>query len=332
MTASAYVPYGAYWSTPFARWQGSFANLHSLRFAAEVAKRELKNREIDSEHLDYGVLGTTIPQQHCFYGLPWITGMLGADHVGGPTVNQACATSARCLQMASQEIADEGANCALVLTADRTSNGPNLIYPNPRNPGGAADTENWVLDNFSKDPYAQVAMVETAENVAKRYQVGTQEQHERVLQRHQQYSDACTRGFHKKFMTLPFEVPDPRFRKISNTLKGDEGIYPTSEEKLNALKPVVNGGSVTLGGQTHPADGNTGMLVTSREKARELSRNSGVEIRLVAYGMARTEKAQMPYAPIPAAQKALSKANLTMTDINAVKTHNPFIVNDIVFF
>lgn len=331
MTTTAYIPYGAYWSTPFARWQGSFASLHSLRFAAEVAKRELAAREIDTGQLDYGVLGTTIPQPHCFYGLPWVTGMLGADHVGGPTVNQACATSARCLQLASQEIADESARCALVLTADRTSNGPSLVYPNPRNPGGAAEVENWVLDNFSRDPYARVAMVETAENVAKRYQVSTEEQHERVLQRHQQYSDACERDFHQKFMTLPFEVPDPKFRKTTHTMEADEGIYPTTEDKLVNLKPVLEGGSVTLGGQTHPADGNSGVLVTDKDKARELSRDPGIEIRLVAYGMARTEKAQMPYAPIPAAQKALSRAGLDISDINAVKTHNPFIVNDIVF-
>jgi acetyl-CoA acetyltransferase family protein len=331
MTTSAYIPYGAYWSTPFARWQGSFAHLHSLRFAAEVAKRELATRHIDTDQLDYGVLGTTIPQQHCFYGLPWATALLGADHVGGPSVNQACATSARCLQMASQEIASDGANCALVLTADRTSNGPTLVYPNPHNPGGAADSENWVLDNFARDPYAEVAMVETAENVASRYQISSDEQQERVLQRQQQYSDAVARGFHKKFMTLPFAVPDARFRKTTATLDGDEGIYPTTAEKLATLKPVRAGCSVTLGGQTHPADGNSAMIVATRAKARELSRDRAIEIRLVAYGLARTEKAYMPYAPIPAAQKALSKAGLTIDAIKAVKTHNPFIVNDIVF-
>jgi acetyl-CoA acetyltransferase family protein len=331
MTTPAYIPYGAYWSTPFARWQGSFAHLHSLRFAAEVAKLELTRRNIDTARFDYGILGTTIPQTHCFYGLPWLTGLLGADHVGGPTVNQACATSARCLQMAAQEIADDSAGCALVLTADRTSNGPTLVYPNPNNPGGAADSENWVLDNFSRDPYAGVAMVQTAENVAKRYQIDTGEQHDGVLQRHRQYSDAVERGFQQRFMTLPCEVPDARFRKTIAVLEGDEGIYPTSADKLATLKPVVEGGSVTLGGQTHPADGNSAMIVATREKARELSRDTGVEIRLLGFGLARTEKAHMPYAPIPAAQKALARAGLTIADIRAVKTHNPFIINDIVF-
>ena len=47
MNYKAEIPYGAYWSTPFARWQGSFANLHSIEFAAHVAKIEMARRKID---------------------------------------------------------------------------------------------------------------------------------------------------------------------------------------------------------------------------------------------------------------------------------------------
>ena len=48
MTYTAEIPYGAYWSTPFARWQGAFADLNALEFAAWVTKRELARRGIDS--------------------------------------------------------------------------------------------------------------------------------------------------------------------------------------------------------------------------------------------------------------------------------------------
>jgi hypothetical protein len=41
-----YIPYCAYWSTPFARWQGSFAHLHALKFGAPTAKTELARRNI----------------------------------------------------------------------------------------------------------------------------------------------------------------------------------------------------------------------------------------------------------------------------------------------
>ena len=68
----AYIPYGAYWTTPFARWQGSLAHLHSLRFAAHVAKSELERRDIALDEIDYGVLGITVPQKRSFWGLPWV--------------------------------------------------------------------------------------------------------------------------------------------------------------------------------------------------------------------------------------------------------------------
>ncbi|NIO71373.1 MAG: thiolase family protein, partial [Anaerolineae bacterium] len=50
------------------------------------------------------------------------------------------------------------------------------------------------------------------------------------------------------------------------------------------LKPVLEGGSVTYGTQTHPADGNCGMIVTTREKARELSRDPSIEIQVLSFG------------------------------------------------
>ena len=88
MTYKAEIPYGAYWSTPFARWQGSFANLHSIEFAAHVARNELAKRNIDPKIFDYGALGFSVPQKHSFYGLPWLTGLIGAGQAGGPTLIQ----------------------------------------------------------------------------------------------------------------------------------------------------------------------------------------------------------------------------------------------------
>ena len=77
MSYKAEIPYGAYWSTPFARWQGAYANLNSIEFAAHVVKAELAAREIPGEELDHGVLGISVPQKHGFYGLPWLAGMAG---------------------------------------------------------------------------------------------------------------------------------------------------------------------------------------------------------------------------------------------------------------
>lgn len=326
----AHIPFRAYWSTPFARWQGALAHLHSLRFAAWTARRALDRRGIDPGAFDFGVLGFTVPQRGSFYGLPWLMGELGAPQVAGPTVMQACATSARCLSLAAREVASGDAIQALVVAADRVSNGPQLLYPNPQAPGGAPDAEHWVLDNFARDPFADVAMIETAENCARKWQVTREAQDEVSLLRASQYESARARGFHAGFMALPFDVPDTKLGKTVATLDGDQGVQPGNPDKLRSLKPVKDGGTVTYGGQTHPADGNAGMVVTTRDRARELAPD-GPEIRILGFGQARVEPAYMPAAPVPASKAALDRAGLTIAGIDAVTSHNPFAVNDLVF-
>lgn len=330
---NAWIPYGCYWSTPFAKWQGSFANLHALKFAAHVSKAQIARRGFDPAAIDFGVLGISVPQTSCFYGLPWVTGMVGAAGAGGPTISQACATSARCLLVAADEIAAERSRLTFVQCCDRLSNGPHLYYPNPRGPGGTGEAEDWVMDNFRGDPLTGQAMVATAENVARRHGLGTERQHEVVLMRQAQYEASLADGnaFQKRYLILPFEVPDGRFAKTVGVLEGDEGVTRSTAEGLAKLKPVVEGGTVTFGGQTHPADANGAMIVTDRERARTLSRDPKIEIRLAGFGQARVEPAYMPEAPVPAAREALARAGLTIRDIDAVKTHNPFAVNDLYF-
>ena len=333
MTYKAEIPYGCYWSTPFARWQGAFANLHSIQFAAHVARKELARRAIDPKVFDHGVLGFSVPQKYSFYGLPWLAGLAGATQIGGPTVMQACATGVRALLAAAQEVECGLANVALSMTCDRISNGPHIYYPNPRGPGGTGAAEDWVMDNFSCDPLGRHAMVTTAENVASKHGIGTAEQHDIVLRREAQYREALAddSAFLKRFMTLAFEVPDPAFRKTVATLAGDEGVNFSTPEGLAKLKPVVEGGTVTYGAQTHPADGNAAIVIASAERARELSRDAKIRIRLHGFGQARAALAFMPEAPIPAAERALKQAGLSIDRMHAIKTHNPFALNDILF-
>jgi acetyl-CoA acetyltransferase len=329
----AYIPYGGYWSTPFVRWQGAFAELHSLKFTSWTAKRALATRSIDPSVFDFGVLGFTVPQKSSFYGLPWVMGEIGAAQVGGPTVMQACATSARSVQLAATEVATSAATTALVLTCDRVSNGPHLYYPSATAPGGAGDAENWVLDNFARDPFAGVAMIDTAENVGRKWGITRGAQDDLTLERYAQYDAALAddRAFHRRFMDLPFDVPDPRFAKINMAIPGDEGIQPANPDKVRSLKPAREGGTVTFAGQTHPADGNAGIVVSDLHRARELSSDRAVTIAILGFGQARVEPTYMPAAPVPATKAALAQAGLAITDIDVVKSHNPFIVNDLVF-
>jgi acetyl-CoA acetyltransferase family protein len=328
-----FIPYGAYWSTPFCRWQGNFSHLHAVKFAAETTLRALADRKISPETFDGIVLGMTIPQQYSFYGAPWLAGLIGAPNITGPIIAQACATSARSIISAALEIENQTHEAVLVITCDRTSNSPHIYYPNPLGTGGIGEKEDWVWDNFGYDPYAKNSMIQTAENVAREVGIKREQQDEVTLMRYQQYQDALKddKAFHRRFMIVPVEVKDPSGRKKLATVTGDEGIYPTTAEGLARLRPVLEGGTITFGTQTFPADGNCGVVITTRQKAENLSRQRGVLVQLVSYGQARAKKGFMAMSIVPAARQALARADVSVRDLKAIKTHNPFAVNDIYF-
>jgi acetyl-CoA acetyltransferase len=329
----AHIPYGGYWSTPFCRWQEDLAHLNAIPFAAEIARQALKERGISPEVFDSLCFGLTVPQKHSFYGGPWLAGLIGAEAVSGPIISQACATGARVMALAAFELEAGEERVVLTVTADRCSNGPHIYYPNPLGPGGTGEKEDWVMDNFGFDPYAHNAMIETAENVARDAGITREEQDDVTLLRYRQYGDALEddSAFLRRFMVLPLEVKDARGRKILSTVHGDVGVFPTTAEGLAKLRPVIQGGSVTYGTQTHPADGNCGVIVTTQARARELSRDPKIEIQVLSYGEGRAKKGYMAQAIIPAARQALSRAGISIEDVRVIKTHNPFAVNDIYF-
>jgi len=330
---NAYIPYGQYWSTPFSRWQGSFQNLHAVKFAAEITTRFLNSNEISPKEFDQLIFGLTIPQLNCFYGGPWLASMIGAEQTTGPIISQACATGTNSVSLAAQNIETGTNKNVLVVCADRCSNGPHLAYPNPQAPGSTLDSEDWVWDNFGYDPYAKNAMIETGENVAKEVGITKEEQDEVTMLRYNQYQDSLkdNRAFQKKYMIGPIEVKDRSGRKVLATVEGDEGIYPTTMEGLSKLRPVLPDGTVTYGTQTHPADGNSGIIVTTQEKAKTLRKREDIEVKVVSYGDHKTKKGYMAMAIVPAAKKALENAGISIKDVSVIKTHNPFAVNDVYF-
>jgi acetyl-CoA acetyltransferase len=329
MYSKAFIPYRGYYSSPFARWQGSLANENAIELGAATAKRWLAAKNIDPGIFDYLVFGKTIGQPYTFYSSPWAAALMGAAGIAAVHISQACSTSTTCLNLAAAGIETDVYANVFCLMADRTSNGPHTIWPNPPGPGGQVIAENWVMDHFNYDPWGGAAMIQTAENVVRLAGNITREDCDAVaLKRYEQYLDALAgdRAFQKRYM---FPVEYKISKKETGLLEADEGITPTTKEGLAGLKPVIPGGAHTFASQTHPADGNCGLIVTTREKARELSADSKIEIRIVSYGYSRAPKAHMAMAPVPAARMALEKAGLGIQEVKAIKTHNPFAGNDL---
>jgi acetyl-CoA acetyltransferase len=328
MLTKAYIPYKGYYSSPFSRWQGSMANENSIELAAATSKRWLGEKGWDPKVFDYLFLGITVHQQRGFYGGPWAAALMGATGIPGLLVSQACSTSTIAVGQASIGVEVGLYETPICLLTDRCSNGPHAIWPNPQGPGGQVISEDWLMDNFSKDPWAGEAMIKTAENVSEENGITREQVDAITLRRYEQYTDALAddRAFQKRYM-FPVELKISKKKTIM--LEADEGIMETTAEGLANLKPVLPGGVHSFGAQTHPADGHCAITVTTREKAKELSADPGVELQVVSYGYARTKKAFMAAAVYPAAQMALDKAGISASDVKAIKTHNPFAANDV---
>lgn len=328
MLTKAFIPYKGYFSSPFARWQGSMANEHAIIFSAETAKRWLAEKSLDPKVFDYLYLGLTVHQHQGFYGGPWAAAMMGAGHIPGLWVSQACSTSTVAIWSAAIGVEGGFFSTPVCLMTDRCSNGPHAVWPNPMGPGGQVIAENWLMDNFSRDPWAKEAMVKTAENVAKEAGITRGQCDEVTLRRYQQYQDALAndREFQKRYM---FPVMIKKSKKETLMLDADEGVMATTAEGLAGLKPVLPDGVHTFGAQTHPADGHCAVIVADRDKAKSLSADKSVEIQVLSYGYARVKPAFMAAAVVPAAQMALDKAGIKVGDVKAIKTHNPFAANDI---
>jgi acetyl-CoA acetyltransferase len=331
----AYIPYNGYYSSPFSRWQGSMQNENSIELGAKTARRWfLDKKKIDPTIIDYLYFGITIHQHHLFYSHNWAAGILTDNkrNVPGLMIAQACTTSTTILNLAALAIEQGAFDVAFCLMTDRCSNGAHTVWPNPMGPGGEVISENWLMDNFSNDPnvFPPLKMVQTAENVAKEAGITKEECDAVVLRRYEQYQMALAndRAFQKRYM-FPAEVRVSK--KKTMLVELDEGVTPTTAEGLAKLGPAEKGGVHSFGAQTFPADGNCGFIVTNRDKAKELSANPGVEIQIVSYGFSRVNPGFMAAAPVPAAQMALAKAGLKITDMKAIKSHNPFATNDLNF-
>src|ERR1700754_240774 len=301
----AVIPLDAAWSSPFVRWQGPVAELSSLDVAAQVTARALSERSVGE--VDELVLGLTVPQLQSFYGAPTLAARIGLGAVSGPLIMQACATSVACVHAA----AASGSGIRLVVVTDRTSNGPHVVYPSAGAPGGTPASENWVLDSFGCDPNTGEGMLATAERVAGEAGFSKESLDELTARRWAQYEDALAgdRAFQRQWM-VPIVAGS---RRKPEEIDADWGVRPATLDGLSGLRAVEDGGVVSFGTQTHPADGCAGMIVTTADRAE------GPFARILATGFARVARGEMPKAPVPAAAAALGDAGLTINDVDVIK-------------
>ncbi|MBI4670037.1 MAG: hypothetical protein HY747_12810 [Elusimicrobia bacterium] len=326
MFPRARIPYGTWGSSYFPAWQTSpLAQVNIGQFAGEAMNKVLGMRKVPKSELDYLITGSTIPWHWKFWNSPMLASCLG-HRVAGCHVEQACATGLKAVVVAGAEVESGSKDVVGVLTFDRTSDSPVGVFPERRS-YRRTEVLSDVWDNFGFDPATGKAMIACAGNVARKYKLERREVDELSLHCHEQYFKTQASGFLKKVL-VPFEVLDAQGRAMG-VIDSDTGVARPTLSALRAMREIDT--CVTGGTQTHPSDGIACLLVTTREKAREISRRPEIDIQFVAETEVRTFPSLMPEAPALAVKELLRKTGLAMKDISVVKSHNPFAINDVVF-
>jgi acetyl-CoA acetyltransferase len=322
----ARVPYGTWGSSYFPAWQTSpLAEVNIGQFAGEAMNRILGRRGVPALALEYLVIGSTIPWHWKFWNAPLVASCLGR-RIPGHHVEEACATGLQAVLHGAAEVESGASEVVGVLAFDRTSDSPVGVFPERRAYQRTIPLSD-VWDNFGFDPATGNAMIATAGLAARKYRIERREVDEIALLRHEQYRQGRESGFLDRAL-IPLDVLDLQGRSIGR-IDDDLGVRRLTREDLRAMRELDT--CVTGGTQTHAADGMAMCLVTSQEKARELSPKPEVDIALLGKAEVRTSPSLMPEAPSLAVRRLLDQTGLTMQDVAVVKCHNPFAINDAIF-
>ncbi len=326
MFPKARIPYGTWGSSYFPAWQMSpLAEVNIGQFAGEAMNKILGLRHVPKSQLEYLVIGSTIPWHWKFWNAPLVASCVGT-RLPGYHIEQACATGLQAVVLAAGEVQSGSYDVVGTLTFDRTSDSPVGVFPERRTHQRTYALSD-VWDNFGFDPATGGAMISTAGAAARKYKIDRREIDELTLCRYEQYFEALESGFLNRVL-VPLEILNLQGRSMG-MVDSDAGIRKIDIETLRSMRELET--CVTSGTQTHASDGMATLLVTTEEKAKEISPRPEIDIQLIAKVEIRTYPGLMPEAPGMAVQKLLERTGFTMDDMAVVKNHNPFAVNDAIF-
>lgn len=325
MLPRARIPYGTWGSSYFPAWQTSaLAEVNIGQFAGESMNRILSLRGVPKSALEFLVIGSTIPWHWKFWTAPLVAACMG-HRVPGYHVEQACATGLQAVLLAGAEV-ETGKDVVGVCTFDRTSDSPVGVFPERRaheRTHALAD----VWDNFGFDPATGKSMLAAAGKTARKYKVDRKEVDECTFLRYEQYFEAKASGLLDKVL-VPLDVLNVQ-GKFLGRIDSDQGVRKITLSALRAMNELET--CVTSGGQTHASDGMATLLVTTKDKVKELSVRPEIDISFVGKTEVRALPSMMPEAPALAVQKLMQQTGIKLEEVAVMKNHNPFAVNDVVF-
>ncbi len=254
--------------------------------------------------------------------------------VPGNTVNRLCASGLQAIMDGARQIECEDAELIIACGVESMTRAP-FVMPKAttafqRTAEVYDTTLGWrFVNNKLKDVHYPYTMGETAENVARQWNISRKQQDEFALHSQEKYFAALESGKWKDEI-VPVEVEgekarpdDPVGRGAKILINNDEHPRKTSLEKLAALKPAfIKDGTVTAGNAAGLNDGAAAMLLASEEAVKKYGLKPIAKV--IAMAVTGVDPAIMGIGPVPATQKALKRASLSIANIELVELNEAF--------
>ena len=315
--------------TPMGRHGGILKDVRTDDLGAYIIAKLIDKTGINKEEIEDVYFGCTnqagedsrnvARNASLLAGLPYT--------IPGATVNRLCGSGLEAINQAGRAIQTDHGDVFVAGGVESMTRGP-WVMAKPSNAFQRGDVTlydsslGWRFPNRRMgELYSLINNGETAENVAEKYHITRQEQDEFALGSHLKAVKAHEEGRLKDEM-VPFEIAQRKGSPL--VYDKDEGPRAdTSLEKLGALQPAFKkGGTVTAGNSSPISDGAAALLLTTPQRAEQLKLKPMA--RIIASAAAGVHPNYMGIGPIPATQKALKRAGLTIDQIDLVELNEAF--------
>ncbi len=314
--------------TPVGKYGGALSTVRPDDLLAHIIKVLLqRNTSVDLNSIEDVIAGAANQAGEDNRNVARMAALLAGlpVKVAGNTVNRLCASGLQAIMDASRAVMCGDGELFIAGGVESMTRAPFVMAKADekfsRKPEVYDTTIGWRFVNRKlTDAYFPYSMGETAENIAKQWKIGREEQDVFALASQQKFFAALGAGKWQGEIA-PVEITSNKEEKI--IIDSDEHPRQTTLEKLAMLKPAfVKDGTVTAGNSSGINDGSAAMLVASEDGLKK----SGLKplARIVSMAVAGVDPSIMGIGPVPATRKALQRADLASNDLDIIEINEAF--------
>ncbi|NII25113.1 acetyl-CoA C-acyltransferase [Pseudoflavitalea sp. X16] len=316
--------------TPIGKYGGALSTIRPDDLLAHVIRSLLqRNTGIDVNAIEDVIAGDANQAGEDNRNVARMAALLAGlpVTVAGNTVNRLCASGLQAIMDAARAIMCNEGELYIAGGVESMTRAPFVMAKAGTGWSRATEvhdsTIGWRFVNKRlTDKYYPYSMGETAENVAKQWNISRQEQDEFALRSQEKYFAAQDKGLWKAEIS-GIEILGGKNESEKIYLETDEPPRKTSMEKLASLRPAfIKEGSVTAGNSSGINDGAAALLLASEAAVKKYNLQPMATIRSMA--IAGVDPAIMGVGPVPASRKALQRAGITAKDLDLIELNEAF--------